>query len=316
MRVDLRAGFALVLALLSLAIQSSAFQPPAAWSLRQAGTVRQPLQRRLVEPLLAKKVKRRKKAKPVAPSASEDKSAATPPSPEDFLTLAEELEEEFEFRDVAEEEDDFGGTATNTAVADGIEDDTGGLFDLPSVADLEQKRKRTAAAAAKNAASEAETVKKEPRIKRKDLKELRDLLELDPSADMLPETFAEDYDMTSMFLGEAGRDFPLPAGLGIGQAYLQSGHLILVLTCLLCAFVEYPGNPLTQLPTEIRDFLKSGLLVTYSINTVLAVLAIFRAGEKRLPVPFWTVKTFLLGGLAFDELNRSPAQAPKKKKRK
>ena len=302
-------GLGIVLAFLSLSF-SSAFQPPATWSSRETGPVRQPStpQRRLVKPLLAKKAKkRRKKAKPVAPSVSEDMASVTPSSPEDFLALAEEIEDEFQF---VEEEEEELGSAANTAVADGVEDDTGGLFDLPSVADLEQKRQRTAAAVAKTMETETQAVKKEPRIKRKDLKELRDLLELDPSADMLPETFAEDYDMTSMLLGEAGRDF-----LGIGQAYLQSGHLILVLTCILCAFVDYPGNPLTQFPNEIRDFLKTGLFVTYTINAVLAVLAVFRAAEKRLPVPFWTAKTFLLGGLAFDELNRSPAQALKKKRK-
>ena len=38
---------------------------------------------------------------------------------------------------------------------------------------------------------------------------------------------------------------------------LKAGHLILLLSAVLCAFVEYPGNPLTEFPTEIRSFLKT-----------------------------------------------------------
>jgi len=88
----------------------------------------------------------------------------------------------------------------------------------------------------------------------------------------------------------------------IEAQYLQAGHSILLLASLLCAFVEYPGNPLTEFPYEIRDFLKTGLLLTYLINTGLAVLALPLAAGKNQPPLLWTAKTFLLGGLAFDEV--------------
>jgi len=102
----------------------------------------------------------------------------------------------------------------------------------------------------------------------------------------------------------------------IEAQYLQAGHSILLLASLLCAFVEYPGNPLTEFPYEIRDFLKTGLLLTYLINTGLAVLALPLAAGKNQPPLLWTAKTFLLGGLAFDELNRAPKLAGKGKGKK
>ena len=66
-----------------------------------------------------------------------------------------------------------------------------------------------------------------------------------------------------------------------------------------------PGNPLTEFPPEIRSFLKQGLLITYSINIVLAIQAFFIAKNKNLPVLFWFMKTFLLGGIAFFEINEA-----------
>lgn len=93
--------------------------------------------------------------------------------------------------------------------------------------------------------------------------------------------------------------------------FLQSGHTILVLITLLSAFVYFPGNPLTEFPLEVRQFLQKSLLVVYSINTVLAVQAFFKAREKNLPGSFWFAKTWLLGGIAFFEI--SAAKDPTKK---
>jgi hypothetical protein len=93
--------------------------------------------------------------------------------------------------------------------------------------------------------------------------------------------------------------------LGIPVPYLQSGHGILLLITLLSAFVYAPGNPLTEFPIEIRAFLQQGLFVVYSINGVLAIQAAFQAKSKRLPAIFWAIKTFLLGGISFYEINKA-----------
>lgn len=185
----------------------------------------------------------------------------------------------------------------------GLPEDFSSPVYLPSVEALEkrtQARQKISETPAKQVQS----------IERKNLKELRDRLEMDPSADMLPETFIENYDFASMLLGEAGKSFfgVIPTGP------LQAGHLVLALICLLAAFAEDPGNPLTDLPPELRLFLKEGLALTYGINTVLAALGFFQAGSKGLPVVFWTVKCWLLGGIAFDEVNRAPSKTSRRKK--
>jgi hypothetical protein len=92
---------------------------------------------------------------------------------------------------------------------------------------------------------------------------------------------------------------------GIPVPYLQTGHGILLTVSLLAALVYAPGNPLTEFPPEIREFLKQGLVVTYSINVVLAIQAFFNARSKNLPAIFWTIKTFLLGGIAYYEITQA-----------
>ena len=72
------------------------------------------------------------------------------------------------------------------------------------------------------------------------------------------------------------------------------------------AFVEYPGFPLTNLPTPLRECLQGGLGTVYAINTVLAIVAAFKAPERGQPVPLWVVKTFSVGGLAYDQLTQLP----------
>lgn len=74
------------------------------------------------------------------------------------------------------------------------------------------------------------------------------------------------------------------------------------------AFVQYPGFPLTNLPTPLRDCLQGGLAITYAINLVLAVLAAFQAGSKGQPALLWVAKTFSVGGLAYDQLSQLPTK--------
>ena len=102
-------------------------------------------------------------------------------------------------------------------------------------------------------------------------------------------------------LAEGARPF-----LGIPPGPLQVGHFIGALGIILMAFVEYPGFPLTNLPTPLRGCLQGGLATVYVINTVLAVLAVFKASERGQPSVLWAVKTFSVGGLAFDQLTQLP----------
>ena len=52
-----------------------------------------------------------------------------------------------------------------------------------------------------------------------------------------------------------------------------------------------------------------GLGTVYAINTVLAVVAIFKAQERGQPIPLWASKTFVVGGLAYDQLTQLPTTA-------
>lgn len=49
-----------------------------------------------------------------------------------------------------------------------------------------------------------------------------------------------------------------------------------------------------------------GLGTVYAINAVLAVLAVFKAGERGQPALLWIAKTFSVGGLAYDQLTQLP----------
>ena len=96
--------------------------------------------------------------------------------------------------------------------------------------------------------------------------------------------------------------------LNIPPGPLQVGHFIGALGIVLMAFVEYPGFPLTNLPTPLRGCLQGGLGVVYLINIVLAVLAAFKAGERGTSPLLWAVKCFSVGGLAFDQLTQLPTK--------
>lgn len=62
----------------------------------------------------------------------------------------------------------------------------------------------------------------------------------------------------SALLAEGAKPF-----LGIPPGPLQVGHFIGSLGIILCAFVEYPGFPLTNLPTPLRDALQGGEITTF-----------------------------------------------------
>merc|ERR1712146_61558 len=129
------------------------------------------------------------------------------------------------------------------------------------------------------------------------------VMQLNPFADADDTMFTEEYDIFPSIFGSGKL-------LGIPVPYLQTGHGILLIICVLAGYIYAPGNPLTEFPLEIRNFLKTSLTVVYSINAVLAVQAFFEARRKNLPGAFWGIKTFILGGVAFFEIKE--AQDPTK----
>ena len=80
------------------------------------------------------------------------------------------------------------------------------------------------------------------------------LLEQSPYSDADDSLFeAEAYGTVSALLGEGAEKF-----LGIPTGPLQVGHFVGALGIMLMAFIEYPGFPLTNLPTPLRDCLQGG----------------------------------------------------------
>ena len=79
---------------------------------------------------------------------------------------------------------------------------------------------------------------------------------------------------------------------------------MLLFVSTLAALVYAPGNPLTEFPVEVREFLQQGLMIILSINTVLAVQAAFTARRAKQSGVFWFLKVFLLGGIASFELSQ------------
>jgi len=82
-------------------------------------------------------------------------------------------------------------------------------------------------------------------------------MESEPFGDADPENFEEEYDTVSALLGEGSKSF-----VGIPPGPLQVGHFVGALGIVLMAFVEYPGFPLTNLPSALRGALQGG---TYHI---------------------------------------------------
>mmetsp|Transcript_23390 Transcript_23390/g.54329 ORF Transcript_23390/g.54329 Transcript_23390/m.54329 type:complete len:281 (-) Transcript_23390:577-1419(-) len=145
--------------------------------------------------------------------------------------------------------------------------------------------------------------KKKKKIKRSDREAYFKLLKENPYADADDSNFEEEdrYSPANILLGERSKSF-----LGLKTGPLQVGHFVAAVTIALSAFVEYPGFPLTNLPIPIRQCLQGSLASVYAINTVLAVIAIFKAMERGQPVAIWVCKTFFVGGLAYDQLTQIP----------
>ncbi|KAL3922656.1 MAG: hypothetical protein SGILL_002090 [Bacillariaceae sp.] len=198
---------------------------------------------------------------------------------------------------------DGEGTATTPSPPAGISESgevvqspesQDGAIPLPDIKDTLRKKE----VAAQMARLEEQQEEKQQKIDRND----RQALLKQPYADADASFFEEEeYTTVSALLGERAKPF-----LGIPTGPLQVGHFIGSLVIVLMAFVQYPGFPLTNLPTPLRGALQGGLGVVYAINIVLAVMAAFKAGERGQPAPLWIAKTFSVGGLAYDQLTQLP----------
>ena len=72
------------------------------------------------------------------------------------------------------------------------------------------------------------------------------------------------------------------------------------------SFVEYPGFPLTDLPTAVRETLKSGVSVVLLVNFLLALSTKFLVDSRGQSFILFFSKTLVVGGLAFDQLLQLP----------
>jgi hypothetical protein len=79
-------------------------------------------------------------------------------------------------------------------------------------------------------------------------------LEQQPYADSDASLFEEEeYGIVQALLGERAAPF-----LSIPLGPLQVGHFIGALVIVLMAFIEYPGFPLTNLPSPLRGAFQGG----------------------------------------------------------
>ncbi len=203
------------------------------------------------------------------------------------------------------------------AVSDMVED----LFDSREF--LQRKREKQLEDQSK-VGKPSSVIPTKTKIKRSDVKAYTKLLEMDPLADEDSSYFEDEggIDIISALLGDvepgvgddtdevsnkSGKGVQKKTSfLGIGSGPLQVGHFIGALGVVLMAFVEYPGFPLTNLPTPLRGALQGGLATIYGVNLVLAVIAALSAPGRNQPAVLWGAKTFAVGGIAYDQLMQIP----------
>jgi len=195
-----------------------------------------------------------------------------------------------------------GDNADSTQILPDVVRQEDGLIPLPDIRDTLRRKKMEVANMGGSGDVMMEDNMPKGKIDRNDRKALLKLLEQDPYADGDDSFFEEqEYTVISAWLGERSKPF-----LGIPTGPLQVGHFIGALIIVLMAFIEYPGFPLTNLPTPIRGALQGGLGTVYGINLLLAVFAGFKASERGQPLGLWIAKTITVGGLALDQLTQLP----------
>mmetsp|Transcript_9526 Transcript_9526/g.14021 ORF Transcript_9526/g.14021 Transcript_9526/m.14021 type:complete len:338 (+) Transcript_9526:67-1080(+) len=248
-----------------------------------------------------KKKRRRRKKNPAEPD--DVAGAAVPESamPVEGSKASDDLPSIEELKAIA----DFAasGTPSGSAASPayvsplaGNMEQSDSLVEMPNIRDVLRNKE------IKKIEEEEKEQRARPKISRKDRKAMLQLLEEQPYADADASYFEDEaYGTVSALLAEGAESF-----LGIPPGPLQVGHFIGALVIVLMAFVEYPGFPLTNLPTPLRDCLQGGLATVYLVNTILAVLATFKASERGQSSVLWAAKTFSVGGLAFDQLTQLP----------
>lgn len=265
-----------------------------------------------------KKKRRRKRKDPPPTSAAMGEQPAKEPLPSSAEPASAKEEEETSEEDISMLTDianfkfDSDGAlpAPEDKVPLSLEDDASSSTPIPGslkkddplvLPDIKDqlRKKQLEQELAEMEEEKKQSVKK---IKRSDIGAFTKLLEAEPFADADPSFFEEEeYGTVSALLGEGSKPF-----FFIPSGFLQVGHFIGALVIILMAFVEYPGFPLTNLPTPLRVCFQQGLFFVYAINLVLAVFAVFKAGERGQSKALWAVKTFSVGGLAFDQLTQLP----------
>lgn len=248
-----------------------------------------------------KKKRRRKRKKS---PASESATTTSAPEPEG-LGGVDDDEEEINIDEIKELASySFDGPPVIDAAPPRSVDESAvpgadGSIPLPDIKDTMRRKEM---AVSTGSVGDNDDMMPKTKIDRNDRKALLKLLEQDPYADGDDSFFEEqEYTTVSALLGERAKPF-----LGIPTGPLQVGHFIGALVIVLMAFIEYPGFPLTNLPSPVRGALQGGLGTVYGINILLAGVAAIKAGERGQPAPLWIAKTFTVGGLALDQLTQLP----------
>lgn len=246
--------------------------------------------------MAGKKKRRRRKSPPPSPSITQSddmEQEVAEINEESDLKPSQQLEETSANFDLTADAMVINDISTNEIV----DNDDDKQFVLPDIRGVIQKKEEKRME--EELMEEKESKKK--RISRKDTDAFIKLMESEPFGDADPENFEEEYDTVSALLGEGSKSF-----VGIPPGPLQVGHFVGALGIVLMAFVEYPGFPLTNLPSPLRGALQGGLGTIYAINIVMAIFATFQATERGQSKLLWGMKTFAVGGLAFDQLNQLP----------
>ena len=180
------------------------------------------------------------------------------------------------------EEDDRIAAAAQKAgysVGGNIESGTGTqLEDLFDSREFLQRKREKQLEDAEKEGKPSSAIPTKKKIKRSDIEAYNKLLEMDPLADEDRSYFEDEgIDFISALLGDvepgvgddsdesknkSGKKVQKKTSfLGIGSGPLQVGHTFGALSLILCAFVEYPGFPLTNLPDQLRGALQGGTFI-------------------------------------------------------
>lgn len=198
-----------------------------------------------------KRRKRKQSSQPDESSSTTSSSTPKPIIPDDDIQAMKELAQSGtnrptldEIKAIANFQAPKGSGTNNASQTPGIPqpgDDGENLVDLPSIRNVLKNKEM------KKIEEEEAQKQRRPKISRGDTKAFVELLELEPFADGDDSYFEdEEYGTVSALLGEGAKPF-----LGIPPGPLQVGHFIGSLGIMLCAFIEYPGFPLTNLPLSL-----------------------------------------------------------------